>query len=359
MIKALRSRAAVFLRPPHTPDPRDATIDALRSRLADSRRRRERLRERLEAAQQANDELRSQLVGVPSHQGYLTAAWREWRHVRVEQGVEEGRQFDNKLTSYAFAQSHGVPIPRLHGRWDDLDALDPAALAAVPEPLMLKSAYGAASHGVVPTADAAEIAEAITRWRELSAPTPLHRDPPIVGPPYFTEERLQVTAGVLVDIKVFAYYGSVGQVLLLSAPNFRQRGSVAMRILSASGKDLGPVLTSGVTDATIPVPSRLDEIVDMARTLSLALRRPFVRLDFYDTGERVVLGEITPMPGNVNRYVPRHDVLLGHEWERARARLRMDLAGGGDARVEWGSASRTLTFADAAALPPPGPPVHR
>ena len=346
----VRSRLSGLVRRAPLPEaPPEPTPAELRARLRRVRARARRLQAELA-------DLQARHAG-PSHQAQLTGYWREWRHLRTIGAVEEGRQFDNKLTSYAFAQSHGVPVPELHGRWDTLDAIDPATLAAGPA-LMLKSAYGAAAKAVVPTGDAAEITAALARWRTLAEPTAPHLDPPIVGAPYFTEERLVPDGDLLVDIKVFAFYGEVAQVILLAAEDFRDRTAVRMRLLDDAGADLGPVVTTAPVDPALPVPPHLGEIVDVARRLSCALRRPFVRLDFYDTGGRFVLGEITPMPGNVNRYVRAHDALLGAYWERARARMRADVAAGLDPRVAWGPGSRELSFR--AALPwRPGPVVHR
>lgn len=331
----------------------DLTPDELRVRLRRARARARRLQAEV-------TDLRARYDG-PSHQAQLTAAWREWRHVRTGGGIEEGRQFDNKLVSYAFAQSHGVLVPELRQRWDSLDELDAAtiaALAARPEPAILKAAHGAAALGVVGTDDPAEMAAAVGRWRTLARPTELRHDPPVIAPPYFTEELLQPEGDLLLDIKVFAFYGEVAQVLLLAVPDFRDRSEVRMRILGPDGTDLGPVVTTAPVDPDLPVPGHLDEIVDAARRLSHALRRPFVRLDFYDTGDRALLGEITPMPGNVNRYVRAHDAYLGEQWERARGRMRSDVAAGLDPRVAWGPGSRELQFTDA---PPwrPGELAHR
>lgn len=328
----------------------DLTPDELRVRLRRARARARRLQAELTDLQARYD--------GPSHQAQLTAAWREWRHVRTAGGVEEGRQFDNKLVSYAFAQSHGVPVPALRGRWDSLDDLDPAALAAAPESCFLKAAHGAAALGVVATDDAAEIASALGRWRTLARATEPRHDPPVIAPPYFTEERLRPEGDLLLDIKVFAFYGEVAQVLLLAVPDYRDRSASRMCVLGDDGTDLGPVVTTAPIDPDLPVPGHLAEIVEVSRRLSLALRRPFVRLDFYDTGDRMLLGEITPMPGNVNRYVRAHDAYLGEQWERARGRMRADVAAGLDPRVSWGPGSRELHFRDASPWRP-GALAHR
>ncbi|MFJ9313542.1 ATP-grasp fold amidoligase family protein [Pimelobacter simplex] len=337
-------------RAPAPDGPPELTAPELRTRLRRARARARRLQAEL-------TDLRARYDG-PSHQAQLTAAWREWRHVRTAGGVEEGRQFDNKLVSYAFAQSHGVAFPTLHGRWESLDDIDPVALAAAPESSFLKAAHGAAALGVVATDDAAEIASALSRWRTLARPTELRLDPPVIAPPYFTEERLRPEGELLLDIKVFAFYGEVAQVLLLAVPDYRDRSANRMRVLGPDGADLGPVVTTAPIDPDLPVPGHLAEIVDVARRLSLALRRPFVRLDFYDTGDRALLGEITPMPGNVNRYVRAHDAFLGEHWERARGRMRADVAAGLDPRVVWGPGPRELVFRDASPWRP-GELAHR
>ena len=44
----------------------------------------------------------------------------------------------------------------------------------------------------------------------------------------------------------------------------------------------------------MPVPGNIDELIDVARRLSLCIPRPYVRIDLYDIDGEVVFGELTP-----------------------------------------------------------------
>ena len=63
----------------------------------------------------------------------------------------------------------------------------------------------------------------------------------------------------------------------------------------------------------IPKPKRYDEMVVIAETLSEKI--PFLRVDFYLVGERLILGELTFYPGNGHEeFTPdEYDYMLG-EW---------------------------------------------
>lgn len=73
----------------------------------------------------------------------------------------------------------------------------------------------------------------------------------------------------------------------------------------------------------IPVkPSCHDGLVRAARTVSIALKTPFVSVDLYATNRGPVLGEITLAPGGPYygkhyRFKPHFDELLGDLWEKA------------------------------------------
>lgn len=65
---------------------------------------------------------------------------------------------------------------------------------------------------------------------------------------------------------------------------------------------------------TPPRPARLDEMLSAAEKLSLGLS--FVRIDLYETRDRVVFGEITLTPGNgTEQFEPTDfDKILGTQW---------------------------------------------
>jgi hypothetical protein len=78
----------------------------------------------------------------------------------------------------------------------------------------------------------------------------------------------------------------------------------------------------------MPTPPRLDEVVDIASRLSVAMRLPFARIDLYPLRDRVVFGEVTPRPGGRQWLGVEQDTMLGDSWERALARFAHDVAAG-------------------------------
>lgn len=339
---------------------RDATIVRLRRRVRRLRAKRDRLRARRDALRVTVAELRTEALGQrrradalatelaaaenafrqPSQQTLLASAIREWRYLESIGRHEDGFDFGDKLSSYSFARSHSVPTPRLYRRWEHLADLTPETLEtllAAPRPRMLKSARGHSSRGVVDTRDAERLRAIVEDWR-----TPESIDQFSVGAPFFTEELLLRDGAPVDEIKVWAYYGEIGLAVLQHTEDYRVR-TLQTRYVDEDGTDLGPISTEYVHRPDLPTPPLLAEVVEHSRRLSLAIRRPFVRLDFLDGGDRVLLDEITPLP-IYHPLVPEIDRALGERWERARGRIRADLSAGMDPAPEWGPGDRRLSF---------------
>jgi hypothetical protein len=108
------------------------------------------------------------------------------------------------------------------------------------------------------------------------------------------------------------------------------------RIIDANGDDMADFETPSLVDPAMPVPVSLPETVEAAKRLSVAIRAPFSRLDFYCIGDRVVFGEVTPRPGGSAWHGSVVDELLGDAWDRAQVRLARDLADGLPPEPQWG-----------------------
>lgn len=66
----------------------------------------------------------------------------------------------------------------------------------------------------------------------------------------------------------------------------------------------------------------------VVRALSLGIPAPFVRIDFLSTGKQMVFGEITPSPGDYDKFSEEFDARLGREFIHAAHRLNVDLLKG-------------------------------
>src|SRR5699024_3450847 len=117
--------------------------------------------------------------------------------------------------------------------------------------------------------------------------------------PYFAEEFLRDSAAgsaVPIDVKVYAFYGEIGQVLLRRVSKHGLANSVSWRYLRADGTDLGDIAYERMTSTDVPVPGDFDDLLDVAALLSKAVALPFVRVDLYSTQRGVVFGELTANP---------------------------------------------------------------
>ncbi|MGA9103142.1 ATP-grasp fold amidoligase family protein [Aeromicrobium sp.] len=283
----------------------------------------------------------------PSFQGRVFALRRIRKHeaelgVRVPSVISRG-----KFWVYDFVRSHGMEIPEQFGRWDD--AADIPWLE-LPDRVVIKSARGSTSRGVFPLQRVDDGWHLATHQHPMSQEMLLDTiaarlaDRSIRGP-FVAEEFLEprVPDGLPLEIKVYAFYGEVPVVVLSESRDHGRMSAVSYRVVDPTGSNLvdettNPALagaTGRSTDAapsqidlTLPVPKRLDEVIDIASRLTIAMRLPFARIDLYDVPGRLVFGEVTPRPGGRQWFGTDLDVLMGTAWERAEARLTRDLSRG-------------------------------
>jgi hypothetical protein len=298
--------------------------------------------------------------GVPSFRRYIYAERRIADHLRRLDDTDRGHLVTHKLKSYTFARSYGIEVPEVFGVWDlPLDI----AWDDLPDTVVIKSAHGTAARGVTPlrrtedgwtmvtTTDSIDPAKIV---RELAR----RETEGGVGGPYFAEELLGGGVGnsLPVDVKVHAFYGEISHVLLRRVSVHRDSKATAFRVILPDGTDPGPIVRGLPHDHEIPVPSNLDELMEVARRMSLGIPRAFVRVDLYDIDGRVVFGELTPRPGHLMDYGPKEDERLGHLWERAHARVMNDALGGAGFAMRFGTGPRELMVGGQPYVPDGVPP---
>ncbi|GAA1861745.1 ATP-grasp fold amidoligase family protein [Myceligenerans crystallogenes] len=276
----------------------------------------------------------------PSFRRFLEAERRtsaRWHEVFPERGRSRPDHADDprhalihKLRGKALAQATGIAMPAVYRIWDGPGSID---LAGLPGRFVVKSAGGASSQGVLPLVREGDAFRVISTDKVLTEPEIVEyfrhkRELKKARPPYFAEEFLVGVHGneILEDVKIYAFYGEIGQVLLRSVGSHGDPGSVRYRYLDEEGADLGAVSRQHAVDPAIPVPRCLPEMVKRARELSVAAGIPFLRVDLYETDRGVVFGEFTPRPGGDQEYVWKHDRHLGELWERARLRLDVHIS---------------------------------
>jgi hypothetical protein len=346
-----------------SPDGADARVAELRARLgrlerAATRRRRQvaRLATQVEVL---GEEARSPLdrtVGgaedpelAPGTPSFSLAAQLHRRahltHLFEREGAPEPvLLIAPKLPAQRWAALNGVRVPRVLGRWPDPGAVEWDAL---PARFVLKADVGGGAVNVFPLARDTTAGgytdlltgEPTTRAAVTDALWSRHHD----SSRYFAEELLVGRGGdastVPDDIKVFCFYG---EPVYLEARRGDQARAAAVtspraRFFTAEGTeltDVRPFMDPG--DDVVARPEDVEGVVAAAAALSGAVRRPLVRLDFYETEHGVVFGELTMSPGHVPFLVPEWDLRLGTAYEQAYARLLRDVAAEGALHVVLG-----------------------
>jgi TupA-like ATPgrasp len=285
------------------------------------------------------DKERRRLAGGPSFQVRLNEE-RRLRGWESELGAPSRSVIaGGKFHVYDLVRSHGIDVPEQLGRWHD-----PADIPwdELPDAVVIKSAFGAASRGVLPlrrvdggwqvaTRDATVTSEQLTA--DLAALASKRE----VRPPFGAEEFLDDGSGTVpVDIKVYTFYGEAPVARLRRVFEHRPGGSAAHRVVDRNGIDLDDTYRGKPTDPTIPLPGALADLFDVAEHVSIVIRAPFSRIDLYDIRGRIVFGEVTPCPGSPGGFGPDLDVTMGEAWERAQVRLWRDIAEGVSREAEWG-----------------------
>ena len=282
---------------------------------------------------------RRAMAEKPSFQVRLNEEKR-LRRLEVEIGAPSRSVIaGGKFHVYDLVRSHGIDVPEQIGRWED-----PADIPweDLPDDVVIKSAFGAASRGVLPLhrVDGGwQIAtqDAMLTGAQIAADLRSLVAAESIRPPFGAEEFLDEGSGSPpVDTKVYTFYGEAPVAVIRRVDQHGPEGSAQYRIVDAHGTDLLGTYYGQPTDPTIPLPRALVELFEVAGRVSIAVRAPFTRVDLYDIRGRIVFGEVTPRPGSPGWFGPELDVTLGEAWERAQVRLWRDLANGMSPEPEWG-----------------------
>jgi hypothetical protein len=130
------------------------------------------------------------------------------------------------------------------------------------------------------------------------------------------EEFLHASNGVSAptDYKFFTFDGRVEMVQIdqdrFSGHRRAIRGADWSPILGTLGSYANPL------NPDLEAPRNLDQMLQWASILGEGI--DFVRIDFYELNDRVLVGELTPYPGGGNeRFTPHHlDAQLGRAWTK-------------------------------------------
>lgn len=257
---------------------------------------------------------------------------------RTSDFLDPAFEINDKLVARRFAESHGIAVPALLGVWDSPHEVPWDSL---PARFVLKSSLGGGGLGVYPI-ERAQGGYLDHMTRRVLTPDEIasrlwERHSPVKR--YFAEEFLTGRDGSSIphDVKVFCFYGEPGFLEVRAEDWSRTKDTVQRnRTFLPDGTevfDIRPVIPRG---EDIDPPHDLGAIVDAASRLSRAIRRPAVRLDFFETGKGLVFGEVTPNPGRTPSLRTEFDRRFGAMFEAAYDRLLEDLVSEGTLFVEFG-----------------------
>lgn len=234
---------------------------------------------------------------------------------------------NDKLRAYYFADRHDVAHPTLFHtypsieevRWDDL-----------PSSFVLKSRHGSSNRGVKAlvrvdseafrdllrdrTWTVAEIRE---HQAELESKGQASRE-------MFSEELVSKVGeeGVIADDwKLYCFYGRVGLTMQRDLKGSGDSAAWRFKFWDRDWQDLGPVKFADRHDPGLPAPRDGHAMIAVAERVSRIIKRPFIRIDFFEGEAGPLLGEFTPAPGPPEVFAPEIDEMLGRLWEDAEARL--------------------------------------
>ncbi len=111
-----------------------------------------------------------------------------------------------------------------------------------------------------------------------------------IPPRILAEKLLAGNNGQLYDYKVLCFDGKPDHILATADRFPLERGALSYSFYDLSWNKL-PVTTPGYRNRDIPAPSGLEKMIALAGRLSRGF--PFVRVDFYDTTDGIMIGEMT------------------------------------------------------------------
>jgi hypothetical protein len=221
----------------------------------------------------------------------------------------------DKVRARAYVEERLGPgvLAELIGIWEAPEDIDWTAL---PVPCVLKVNWGSSMNVFIPDRASLrpdEVSARLRTWLSRSHYWNLrewaykHIRPRILG-----ERMLQTADGqVPPDIKLFCFDG-VPRLVQMDHTRFQRHTRALYRLPWEPIPVAYAYPRTAMADA-LPAPPNLETLIRYARTLAADL--PFVRVDWYDLGDRVVFGEMTwyPEAGRGRFDPPEYDLEFG-EW---------------------------------------------
>lgn len=257
---------------------------------------------------------------------------------------------DAKDDAHLWAAHLGLRRPRLIATLPSVGDID---WAEVGDAFVLKPARGTVGNGVMLLRRSGEA------WHELVSGRVLAADE-VVREYRSLSEAGTVSSGVVleslvvdprcpdlppIDYKVGVFYGVVGFVVAKQSRRLDGTWRKYWKVFGPEWESLHNPFHFHWSDETIEPPVHAEALLDMARRISLAVPRAFLRVDLFDDAEGPVFGEVTPEPGGKFAVRPDVDRRLGQLWEEAEVRLQIRAATAGLLTPEGAGPSSPVTDA--------------
>lgn len=238
-------------------------------------------------------------------------------------GIRRGElwEWETKQGHRAIAEELGIATPTILIGPTAIDTLD---LTSLPECFVLKPVIGGSGNGVFVLRRDGELYIDLLRGGARVSETEVREEIRaldaaglVSGDAILVEEALLHGEGPANDWKIYAFQGETPLVLQINRSREGRRSSY----YDGQWRRLGQVRWTADKAVDLPRPEHPDALLEAASRVSKVLPIPFARIDLYEAGGAVYLGEITAIPGSTQRYSKAVDLDMGGAWERAEERL--------------------------------------
>ena len=189
-------------------------------------------------------------------------------------------------------------LPKFYGVWKDVEKIEYTLL---PEKFALKLNFGCGFNIICfdkNSFDFKSAKEQLSVWmsQKIFWRAEPHYD--LVDRHIICEEFIEDSKGVFpIDYKFMCINGKPDHILVV----FDRDSEYKLLTYDLEWNKIGLLTDDNLTDSEIDKPTNLLEMIQCAKILSCDF--DFVRVDLYDTGERVIFGELTFTPqGGLLRY---------------------------------------------------------
>lgn len=278
---------------------------------------------------------RSGAVREPSFNYKALEAARIREQLRAYGVKDPAFYVDSKDDAHAWLTRLGERTPQLLGSYEGADLIPWDDL---PDRCVVKPARGTSSTGVYLLVRRPQGWREITAGRDLTQVelvvelSALYAQGELAGPVLVEElvDDPRTPDGGPIDYKVHTFFGRVGLIeCKLRLPGDDGEPVSWFCIYDETWRELGNLFIDSHYAAAIPPPRAPHRLLDVARRVSAAIPRPYLRVDLMEDSSGPAVCEITPEPGGSVLVDHRTDRRLGLLWEDAEVRLRVRAVGTG------------------------------